>query len=75
LHDLRQIQRLIASGLPIGRESCLPPGTQVRVRVGPLAGLEGVVTKHRGRHQLLVAVTFLQQGASVAIQAFMVEPR
>jgi len=74
VHDLRQIQRLIASGAPLSPESRLQPGTRVRVRTGPLTGLEGVVISRRGRDQLLVAVTFLQQGASIAIEDFLVEP-
>ena len=36
--------------------------------------MEGVVIKRRGQDQLLVAVKFLQQGASVAIEDFLVEP-
>jgi transcription antitermination factor NusG len=74
MHDLRQIHRLIATGAPLTREARLQPGARVRVRTGPFEGLEGVVVKRRGREQLLVAVTFLQQGASVAIEDFLVEP-
>jgi hypothetical protein len=35
--------------------------------------LEGIVTKRRGVSRLLVAVNYLQQGASVEIEDFMVE--
>ena len=50
------------------------PGDRVRVRRGPLAGVEGTVLTRRGRKRLLVSVDFLQQGASVEIEDFLLEP-
>jgi transcriptional antiterminator RfaH len=43
------------------------------VRQGPFAGLEGTVTKRRGETRLLVSINFLQQGASVEIDDFMLD--
>ena len=71
--DLRQIQQLIASDAPLTPEARLESGTLVRVRSGPMMGLEGVVIRRRGEERLLVAVEFLQQGASVLIEDFQVE--
>jgi hypothetical protein len=39
-----------------------------------LAGVEGTVLSRRGGTRLLVAVNFLQQGASVEIEDFLLEP-
>jgi transcriptional antiterminator RfaH len=72
--DLRQIRDLIDSGAPLTVESRLGPGRRVRVKCGPLAGLEGIVVCRRGECHLIVSVNFLQQGASVAIDDFMLEP-
>lgn len=72
--DLRQLRRLIASGAPLTVESRLVPGQRVRVRRGVFAGLEGTVLKRRGSTRLLVAVDFLQQGASVEIEDCLLEP-
>jgi transcriptional antiterminator RfaH len=74
LFDLRQLRQLIASGAPLTVESRLEPGDQVRVRHGPLAGLEGTVLTRRGKTRLLIAVDFLKQGASVEIDDFLLEP-
>jgi len=74
IHDLRQIEQLIAAEAPLTIEERLQPGDQVRVISGPFAGLEGTVLVRRGRRRLLVAVNFLQQGASVEIDDFMLEP-
>jgi transcriptional antiterminator RfaH len=73
-HDLSQLQRLIASGAPLTLESRLAPGRRVRIRDGSLAGLEGTILKRQGAVRLLVAVNFLQQGASVAVEDCRVEP-
>jgi transcriptional antiterminator RfaH len=72
-HDLRQIHRFILSGKPLTPESKLQPGMRVRIRGGALAGMEGVVVKRRGGDRLLVAVKFLQQGASAQLEDFEVE--
>jgi hypothetical protein len=37
-------------------------------------GLEGVIISRRGEDRLLVGVHFLQQGVSILIQDFQVEP-
>jgi transcription antitermination factor NusG len=71
--DLRQIQRLIESQAPLTPEERLSAGMQVRVRSGPLMGLEGTVVERRGQKQLLVAIRFIQQGASVQIGDFQLE--
>lgn len=73
VHDLRQIRQLILSGAPLTAEARLQPGMRVRVRSGLLAGVEGVVIKRRGKDHLLVAVEFLQQGASIALGDYEVE--
>jgi len=72
--DLLQICRLIAADAPLTVESRLGPGQQVRVRQGAFAGLEGTVLKRRGETRLLVSINFLQQGASVEIDDFMLDP-
>jgi transcription antitermination factor NusG len=72
--DLRQLRQLIAANAPLTVESRLGPGQQVRVRQGAFAGLEGTVLKRRGQTRLLVSINFLQQGASVEIDDFMLDP-
>jgi transcriptional antiterminator RfaH len=72
--DLRQLHQLIAADAPLTVEARLEPGDRVRVRQGPLLGLEGTVLVRRNRTRLLIAVDFLQQGASVEIDDFLLEP-
>ena len=74
VHDLRQVHHLIELDAPLTVEARIEPGRRVRVRAGPMAGLEGTVVKRRGRDWLVVAVEFLGQGASVLLEDFQVEP-
>lgn len=71
--DLRQIRRLIAADVPISLESQLEAGDHVRVKTGPFRGLEGVIVSRQGKTRLFIAVRFLQQGASMALEDFDVE--
>ncbi|MEI6257720.1 MAG: transcription termination/antitermination NusG family protein [Planctomycetota bacterium] len=66
--DLRAIWRLIQTEKPLTPEARLEPGQPVRVRSGPLRGLEGTVIKRRGEERLLVAVRMLNQGASIEVE-------
>ncbi len=74
LHDLVQVQRVVATRLPLEIEKWLQPGQRVRVRHGSLLGLEGTVLAHRKPSRLLIAVTFLRQGISMEIDEMVLEP-
>ena len=67
VHDLRQIQQLIEVGTDLTPEARIETGTVVRVKTGILAGRVGTVIERRGQRRLLVAVDFLQKGASVEL--------
>jgi transcription antitermination factor NusG len=71
--DLQQLQRLIESGAPLTAESRLAPGDRVRVKQGPLLGIEGTVLRRRDETRLLISIRFIQQGASLAIDDYMLE--
>lgn len=73
-HDLRQIHQMIASGLPIVPEPTLPVGSHVRIKSGPLAGIEGKVIKRGNGDQFVAIVQFLGRGAAVDLEDWQVEP-
>jgi len=72
--DLRQVRSLILSGAPLTVEARLQPGNRVRIKGGALMGLEGTIVSRRGETHLLIAVHYLQQGVSIQIDDYMVEP-
>ncbi len=73
--DLRQVRHLIETKAPITPEARLQPGMRVAVRSGIFKGLEGVVIRREGKTRLLVAVNFLEQGASVLLDDCQFERR
>ncbi len=66
--DLAQVWQLIESGVPLTPEAALVAGQRVRVRSGSLAGMEGVIVRRQSQSRLIVAVNFLQKGASVLLE-------
>ncbi len=71
---VRQLADLIAVGAPLTVEQRLCAGRKARIRNGPLAGFEGTIIQRRGTDRLLIGVNFLQQGVSIEINGFLVEP-
>ncbi len=71
--DLAQISQLMTSKQELRFESKLEPGTLVRIKSGPMEGIEGVVVQSRSEARLLVTVNYLQQGTSLEIKDFEVE--
>jgi transcription antitermination factor NusG len=73
--DLLRVNRLIAAGSPLACEPRLQPGSPVTITSGPFAGLEGKVTRRGKQLKFTVEVQFLQQGVSVELESWMIEPR
>ncbi len=74
VEDLHQIHRLIQTGAPLAPEQRLEPGMRVRIRSGAFAGYEGVVVRRDKEVRLQVAVRFMEQGVSVAIDDCQADP-
>lgn len=72
--DLARIQQLLEAGGTVIPEDRLLPGKPVEIASGPLAGLRGKVLR-RGRKRLIfVEVHFLQRGASIEVEDWMLQP-
>jgi transcription antitermination factor NusG len=69
-HDLKQVERLLASGAPITPEERLTPGVAVEINTGPLAGLKGKILRTASGRRFVVEVDFIQRGASVLLDDF-----
>lgn len=74
VQDLQNVERLIQVDAPLTVESRLIAGQRVRIKAGPMEGLEGVVEKRRGQSVLYVSVTMLQQSATMEIDDYLLEP-
>jgi transcription antitermination factor NusG len=71
--DLRQVHRLLNSGLTVLPEPQMPVGARVRITSGPLLGMEGTVVRRGKRDQFVAVVNFLGRGAMVELEDWQVE--
>ena len=71
--DLLKFAELIALGAPLVPESRLVAGDRVRVKAGPFRDQEGIVIRRNGKTRLLIAVNYLQRGASLEIDDCLLE--
>jgi len=71
--DLRRIDQMLRSGLPVESEAGYPVGAPIRIVSGPLAGLVGVVTRRGDRDRFTALVQVLRQGAAVTLEDWQVE--
>jgi transcriptional antiterminator RfaH len=72
--DLKRINTVLEAGLAMTPEQRLQPGSEVTIVAGPLSGMQGTVIRHKNKISLILKVAFLQQGASVELENWMVEP-
>jgi transcriptional antiterminator RfaH len=71
--DLLRFSELIALGAPLVPEARLVAGDRVRVKAGPFRGQEGVVLRRNGKTRLLIAINYLQRGASLEVDDCLLE--
>lgn len=71
--DLRQIDQMLRSGLPVEAEPTHPVGARVRIVTGPLAGLVGTVVRRGQGDRFVAVVRFLGGGASADLRDWQVE--
>lgn len=71
--DLKQIERMLRSGLPVVPEPTYPVGARVRIASGPLTGLVGVVLRRGSRDRFVAVVRLLGHGAAVDLCDWQVE--
>ncbi|MGO9950873.1 MAG: UpxY family transcription antiterminator [Dissulfurispiraceae bacterium] len=67
------LKRLVESKVAIDPYPYLKEGNKVRIKSGPLAGVEGILVERKGMHHLVLSVDILRQGVSINIEASVVE--
>lgn len=72
--ELREIERAIAGHATLELYRFAAVGRRCRVTGGPLAGVEGVVVRWAPRSRLVLQVSMLGHGASLEIEADLLEP-
>lgn len=71
--DLKAVRRLIQCGSGIEPYPFLRFGDRVRIREGPLQGIEGILVRKKNSLRLVLSVELLQKSVSVEVDAHLVE--
>jgi transcription antitermination factor NusG len=72
--DLVRVHDLMLTDGALTPEEKLEPGKIVEITNGPLMGMRGKVVTRRNKMRFLVEVRFLNQGVSVDIERWMIQP-
>jgi transcription antitermination factor NusG len=72
--QLREILTALESGLVLQASPEIGEGTRVRIKSGPLQGVEGWVEKRHGVNIVLLRLDFINQAAAVKVEADLLEP-
>jgi transcription antitermination factor NusG len=52
----------------------LKKGRMVRIKSGPLKGLEGILVERKGHYKLVIQIDLLQKGAAAEVYISDIEP-
>jgi transcription antitermination factor NusG len=72
--EIAALQAVVISGLHAEPRSYLNLGEKVRIEVGPLAGVEGILIAAKGANRLVISVSLLQRSVSLEINESWVRP-
>ena len=71
--EVEAIRRAVESGARIETHPYLKCGNWVRVKCGPLAGIEGILVRKKNISRLVLSVEILGTAAAMEVAAFQVE--
>jgi transcription antitermination factor NusG len=72
--EISAIQAAIRSEIPVEPWHFLEVGERVRLKGGPLAGVEGFLVQARDKQRFVVGLTVLKQSIAVAVEGAWIEP-
>lgn len=72
--ELRSIQVMVESGLPLETLPKIEAGDRVFISQGPVAGLEGIAVTVKNRYRLVVSVTLLNRSVLAEIEREWAQP-
>ncbi len=73
-HEIDAIRTILASGDKVWPWPYLKTGQRVRIERGALAGVEGILSKHKNAWRVVVSIELLQRSVAVEIDRELVLP-
>jgi len=71
--EIEAIRRVVESGVRVEAHPYLKCGNWVRVKCGPLTGIEGILVRKKNISRLVLSVEILGTAAAIEVAAFQVE--
>jgi transcription antitermination factor NusG len=71
--EIEAIRRVVEGGARVEPHPFLKCGEWVRVKFGPLMGIQGILVRKKNLYRLVLSVEMLGKAAAVEIDAFLVE--
>jgi transcription antitermination factor NusG len=71
--EIEAVRRVVESGVGLEPHPFLKCGVWVRVKAGPLVGLQGILVRKKSVHRLVLSVEMLGKSAAVEVDALLVE--
>ncbi|MGB2889873.1 MAG: UpxY family transcription antiterminator [Candidatus Acidiferrales bacterium] len=71
--EIEAVRRAVESGSRIEPHPFLKCGEWVRVKCGPLEGIQGILVRKKNLYRLVLSVEMLGEAAAVEVDAFLVE--
>jgi transcription antitermination factor NusG len=71
--EIEAIRRVVDSGVRVETHPFLECGHRVRIKCGPLTGIEGILVRKKNISRLVLSVEILGTAAAIEVAAFQVE--
>ena len=71
--QILSLKKLVESKETLDPYPYLKEGNRVKIKKGPLAGVDGILVERKGMHHLVLSVDILRQGVSIQVEASSVE--
>ncbi len=72
-YEIDAVRRLIESPLRVQKHPFIKCGDRVRIKSGPLEGIEGILVRSKSAYRLVLSVEMLARSAAVEVDLNMVE--
>jgi transcription antitermination factor NusG len=72
--DIDAIRKVVLSSAKVEPHPYLKCGQQVRVLKGPLAGIEGILTRIKNQYRVVLSVDLVQKAVAVEVDLAIIQP-
>jgi transcription antitermination factor NusG len=72
--EIDSLLKARAMGIPAEPHPWLEIGRKVRITTGPFEGLQGILTRRKGKHRIVLALELIASSFVLDVDSWMVEP-